>query len=349
MGRRRREASRLNRIIVVGGFFAGVITELIAQDGAVTVRPSRAELDVENGSSVRSYLREGDVIVDAAGPFQSRTTTLLEGAMELGAHVVDINESLAYARKVDTLRLQIEASGIAVLTACSAVSAVAAALLRRSGIARPVRVSALVAPASRETAHEATLRALLASVGAPIEVWREGRFRRAHGWRESRQFPLPGRRAYLVESALALDLPRLHPSLRAVDTWTDTSTPGANAMLSVAARAPIARRLARRGVSLGALLARTLGTRVGGFGLEIEDDARRIARVWLAGPRGSYRIAAAPAALAAHDLAQGTFPQRGVVPPDRHVDDARLLARLAELGIELHIDRVATGAPRNAR
>jgi hypothetical protein len=267
--------------------------------------------------------------------------------MELGADVIDINESLPYARKVEALRQRIGESGIAVLSACSAVSAVAAALVRHTRIERPARISALVAPASRETAHEATLRALLASVGAPIEVWRGGRFARAIGWRESRRFALPGRRGYLVESALALHLPALWPSLRDVDTWTDTSTPGANAILSLIALAPAIRRLAGAAVPLGRALARTLGTPRGGFGLEIESGAGEARGFWLSAERGSYRIAAAPAALAARTLAAERATERGLVPADRQLDEEELLAYLEGLGIAIaRTPRVRSDAPQ---
>jgi hypothetical protein len=298
--------------------------------------PSRAELDVEDAGSLRATLRAGDVVVDAAGPFQTRTTTLLQAAMDLGADVIDLNESLAFARRVAELAERVAASGIVVLSSCSAVSTVAAALVRVSNVARPSRVSVLVAPAARETAHAGTVRALLASVGAAIEVWRAGRFARVVGWRESRRFAVPPRRAYLVESALALHLPRLWPSLREVDCWTDTSTPGANALLALVARLPVLRRLALRSIPLGLLLARVLGRRDGAFAVEVEGEDRPLTRLALSAPRGSYRIAAAPAVLAAMSLLEGRGLRRGLLPADRHVPPEELLAYVSSLGIELH-------------
>jgi hypothetical protein len=229
----------------------------------------------------------------------------------------------------------VRASGISVRASCSAVSTVAAALVRRSGIGRPVRVSALVAPASRETAHAGTLRALLASVGTPVEVWRDGRFIAAIGWRAARTFAPPERRAYLVASALPLTLPQVWPSLRVVDCWTDTGTPLANGLLALAARARVLHAIAERALPLGAALARILGTRRGAFAVEVEDGSGRIARLALTAERRSYLIAAAPAALAAHALAEGRSSERGIVPVDRHVDAEELFAYLASLGIAL--------------
>lgn len=337
MAARHGEAPRLRRIVLAGGsgFFGRTVAALLRAEGIEPTIPERSALDVEEPRSLRSVLRPGDVVIDAAGPFQARTTTLVEVALALGVDVIDLNESLGYAKRIAALAPRAAASESAVLSSCSAVSTVAAALVRLSGIERPPRVSALVAPASRETAHPGTLRALLASVGAPIEVWRDRRFARAVGWRESRRFALPSRRAYLVESVLSLDLPRLWPSLEVVDCWTDTSTLGANALLSLVSVVPALRRLALRALPLGALLARLLGTYRGAFALEVAGEAGSVVRLALTAARGSYRIAAAPAVLAARALSEGRSGQRGVVPPDRHVELGELLAYLGRLGIQL--------------
>ena len=331
----------MRRVVIAGGagFFGQRVVELLRAVGvpSITAGRSSAELglDVEDRASLRAALRAGDVVVDAAGPFQSRTAALVEVACEVGADIIDLNESLVHARRVDALADRVRESGISVRSTCSAVSTVAAALVRRSGTLRPVRVSALVAPASRETAHVGTLRALLASVGAPIEVWRDGRFAPAVGWRASRAFALPRRPAYLVASALPLTLPRVWPSLRVVDCWTDTSTPLANGVLALAARARVLRAIAERALPIGVALARLLGTRRGAFAVEVEDERGRVARLALTAARRSYLIAAVPAALAARALAEGRSSERGIVPVDRHVDPDELLAYLASLGIAL--------------
>jgi hypothetical protein len=330
----------VRRIVIAGGtgFFGQRVAGLLREMGVRPViagRDGEVIMDVEDRVSLGAVLRADDVVVDAAGPFQARTAALIEVACEIGADVIDLNESLVHARRVDALADRVRESGIGVRSTCSAVSTVAAALVRRSAIDRPVRVSALVAPASRETAHAGTLRALLASVGTPIEVWRDGRFAPAIGWRSSRTFALPPRCAYLVASALPLTLPAVWPSLRAVDCWTDTSTPLANDVLALVARARPLRAIAGRALPVGAALARIFGTRRGAFAIEVEDEGGRVARLALTAERRSYLIAAAPAALAARALAEGRSTERGIVPVDRHVDPEELLVYLGSLGIAL--------------
>lgn len=330
----------MRRVVIAGGagFFGQRVAELLRAAGirpVIAGRTGEVVLDVEDRTSLRAALQAGDVVVDAAGPFQSRTAALVEVACDVGADVIDLDESLVHARRVRALAPRVRESGISVRSTCSAVSTVAAALGRRSGIARPVRVSALVAPASRETAHAGTLRALLASVGAPVEVWRDGGFASATGWRASRAFALPRRRAYLVASALPLTLPEVWSSLRVVDCWTDTSTPLANGILALVARGRILRRVAELALPLGATLARSVGTRRGAFAVEVEDEGGRVVRLALTAERRSYLIAAAPAALAARALAEGRPTERGIVPVDRHVDPDELIAYLGSLGIAL--------------
>jgi short subunit dehydrogenase-like uncharacterized protein len=329
----------VRRIVVAGGagFFGSLIVRLLREQGMGPVVPGigTAPMDVEDPASIRRTLRRSDVLVDATGPFQRRTATLIEAAAELGVDVIDINESAAYARVVHSLEPRISAAGIAVLTSCSAVSTAAAALVRTSGVVAPVRVSALVAPASRETARRGTVHALLASVGEPVEVWRNGRAVRETGWVATRRFRMPAREAHLVESALSVTLPPVWPSLREVDCWTDTGIAVANALLSLAARSAPLRRLARRLWRAGVLLARVAGPRRGAFAIEVEDASGRSARLALTAPRRSYLTAVAPPVLAARALAEGRFTERGLVPPDRHVPSDELFACLDRLGVQL--------------
>lgn len=298
-------------------------------------RTGEVRLDVEDPRSLRSVLRAGDVVVDAAGPYQSRTTTLVEAALEIGVNVIDLNEGIEYAKAVAALDGRARDRDVAVLSSCSAVSSVAAILVQVSGVERPARVSALVAPASRETANPGTVRALLRSIGRPVEVRRSGAPHVATGWRETRRFELPRRRGHLVGSALPVTLPEIWPSLRDVDCWTDTGTPGANAVLAVASLSGRLRAEAEALMPLGQLAARLLGATRGAFAVEIAGEGGRIERLALTSARRSYLIAAAPAALAARALAEGRSSERGVVRADRHVSADELLAYLGGLGIEL--------------
>ncbi len=333
----------LRRVLVLGasGFFGALaarhLRDAEVQPVTAARRPGAGLLvDAEDPVSLRRTLQAGDVVVDAVGPFQLRTSALVEAAVEIGCDVVDLSDSLGYARRVFALQQRIEAADIRVLTACSAVSAVTATLVRLSGIGSPARVGTILNVAARRTANRATVLSLLASIGRPIEVWRGGRLTSVIGWRESRQFRLPGGSiisGYLTESADALTLPKAWPALRDVDFWVEPQMSWLTVGLSTAAHAPVLVDLLGRFLPAALTLGRTLGSSTGGFAVEVEDVRGQRATCALLGGQQSHVIAIAPAVLAASALARGPFEPSGLVGADQHVQPEALLAYLRRFDV----------------
>lgn len=306
-------------VIGAGGFFGRQTVRALATVGIRAVSAARRDgVDAEDRASLRAFLRRGDVVVDTAGPFHTRTTALLDVALEVGADLIDVSDSAAYASGIAAERTRIEASQSAVLTGCSAISAVVATLVVASGIRDPRSVDAWLAPASRETAHVATARALIASI-------RPGP-RLACGFA-----PLSG---FAVDSALRVQLPAIWPSLERAAFWVDPHTPGFGPLLALAARSRALRTTLWLLAPIGVRVTRLLGARSGIVAVRIE-GAEGEARWVLRSPRGSYRLAIAPAVLAARDLASGTRELRGLVPADRMVEPDALLAFVEQLVISV--------------
>jgi hypothetical protein len=270
-------------------------------------------VDVEDRGSLSHVLQANDVIVDTAGPFQTRTTALLEAAIERRCDVVDLSDARAYAVGALALHDRAVASGVRILTSCSAIATVAASAIRAMGFASPVACDLFLAPASAETGNPATVRAFLTSVD----------------WSRSRGFPGGGRRGHRVESAAGVLLRRPWPSLEQVEFWVDPNAPLAATTLPLATRLGLGRVL-----ELAApLSARLLGRRDGLFAV-LAREGDRAAVTTLSAPRGSYLIAAEPAVLAAESLALGAAtPPPGVVPADAHVEPELLFTRLRALGV----------------
>lgn len=336
----------MTRVIVVGarGYFGRVI---IAQLGLLEIEASSASrrpgellrLDVEDRSSIRGSVQRGDLVIDAAGPYHARSTKLIEGAIEIGFDLIDINDNLEYAERVLRLDPQIKQAGVRVLSSASSVSAVAAAMVRHSAIREPIRIAAFLAPAARHTANSATAHSLLRTVGRPTRIWRQGGFQISRGWTETASVPLPmppgkfcGR---IFESADALYLPLIWPSLRDVSIFVDTNVAGGNQLLNILAKFPVLRRLAESRLAWGAWIARHFGSLSGGIAYEIEGSDGTIARFALVSARHSFITAVAPAVLAARSIAAGSFTRKGLVPVDQHVATSDLFAFLSRVGIEL--------------
>jgi hypothetical protein len=329
----------VKRVIVLGGLglFGRTAAEQLRNLGIKVQTASRGggadlKVDANDAASLRAVMRAGDIVVDAAGPFQARSTALIEAAIEVGFDVVDVNDNLAYAERLLGLAPRIERAGIRVLSGASTVSAVSATVMRQSGIVDPLRFTAILAPATRYTANAGAARSLVESVSRPVRVWRDGRMQTARGWSEPRRFAMPapvgpvcGR---LFESADALHLPQIWPTLRYVSMHVDTNTFGLNTALRVIGAVPGLRGLLARQMGLGTAIARRFGARTGGVGYEIEAAGGTIARYAIVARGNGYLTAVAPAVLAARAIAAERFEHRGLVPADRQVQPAELLAFL---------------------
>jgi predicted dinucleotide-binding enzyme len=309
----------LRRVVVIGaGFFGRVLARRLADVGLQAIVASRTRgdirVDVEDRGSLRRALEANDVVVDTAGPFQTRSTALVETAIERGCDVVDLSDARAYAEAVLALHDRAAANGVRILTSCSAIATVAASAIRANGGPSPDACDIFLAPASAETGNPATVRAFLASVD----------------WSRSRDFPGGGRRGHRVESAAAVLLPRSWPSLRRVEFWVDPNAPFAATSLALASRLGLTRLLE----VVAPLSARVLGRRDGMFAVAVSGNGGDQITT-LSAPRGSYLVAAEPAVFAAESLARGADLSPGVVPADAQVDPAALFARLRSLGVDV--------------
>lgn len=333
------------RVVVLGGtgFFGRSAAARLTALGLRPVIASRRRaaairVDADSRASLKAALKAFDIVLDAAGPFQTRGTALIETAIETGFDVVDLSDSLRYAEKVSDLKLRIDAAGIRVLTSCSSVSALSALAIRLSGADDPARLSVFLSPATRFTANAGTSRSMLHSLGVPIRVRRDGRLEERRGWSETRTFALPrgGRaRAYLCESADALLLPMTWPALWRVDFYVCSGVPILNGVLALAARSPAVRRMIAATLPVGLVLSRLFGSRSGCLVFEVERHDRTLWSVTLAAPRGGHLVAVAPAVLAARAIAQGRFVPQGLVPPDRQVEPGEILDYLQALGVDV--------------
>lgn len=327
------------RIVVAGGtgFFGGAVVDALRNDGREPVIASRrgpVRLDVEEAASIRATLQEGDVVVDCAGPFQSRSGTLARLADEVGFDVVDISDSLSYCERV----LAVAPRRARLLTACSTVSAVTAALVGATGIRAPERVVALLVPEASASSRPGAARSMLGSLGRPIRALREGRLAAERGWAPSQPLDagplgrIVGRR---METADAVTLPRAFPSLREADLFVAVRPRWIGVGLGVAAACHLGGLLAWRPcLAVGLALARWSAPRGSAFVVRVEGEGpSRCAGLFA--DEGGHRVAALPAALAAEALSDGRIADTGAIPADRQVDRDLLLRRLADHGIRL--------------
>jgi len=336
----------MTRVIVLGGtgFFGGAAAAALRDAGVpVTIAARRSgdlRVDAHDPESLRRALRPGDVVLDAAGPFQARNTALVEAAIDIGFDVVDLADSSAYVRRVVQLGDRAAAAKVRLLPACSTASAVSHAMIAWSGITDPVRLTAFLVPTPRHTAVAATAASLLSTVGGPVAVLRDGALRTERGFGSSRRWlggtPLGRRRGWLFDTPDGVLLPRSHPTLTTAEAFVDPNVPGAAAALALAARALPLLAAMRRAMPAALPLVRRLGGAHGGFGCEVEGARGGLVRLVIAAGRDAYRLAVIPAVLAVRALAAGRVAHTGVLAPHQQVDADELLRELRRYGFELH-------------
>jgi hypothetical protein len=306
----------MKRVIVLGGagFFGGLIAQRLAGAGLQPVIASRSRgelrIDADNPEDLRKNLKQRDLVIDAAGPFQNRTLALIEAARTIGFDVIDLSDSPEYTSMIYEHEAPIRAAGIRVLTACSALSAVSAAVVQWSGIERPQKLSAYLVPASRYTANAGTIGSFLHSI--------EGARRIFH-------FPEPlgNRTGITVKSVDAVTLPPIFPTLHA-EFVVDA---GANELL----RSRTVRAMIERFQTTALKIVRRIGNKNGVLAFEVTSTLQRKQQVFM-GER-SYMLAALPAIQAALSIAGGRFPHRGLVPPTQHLDPAAFFEAVRAEGI----------------
>jgi len=334
----------VKRIIVIGGrgFFGAAVTEALRREGQRVLVASRQSatdlrLDPEDTRSIHEVLRLGDIVIDAAGPFQRRSTMLVETCLAIGCDLIDLADSLDFVAKVDELGKRASGSRVRVLTACSSVSAVSAALIRLADVEAPVRVSAFLAPATRSTSTPATTSSFLSAIGRDVRFLRDGALIRQPAFSETRAFgfppPVGNVRAWLAESADVITLPRAWPTLRHVDFWVDTRRALLNQLFGAAARMPRLLSVVRELEHVGRPLAKLVGARSGGFAVDVEDARGRHMVAGFVHAAHSHIVAVAPAVLAARHLVAGTFEATGFVSADRCVNPFELREWLQKSGI----------------
>lgn len=314
----------MKRIVVLGGsgFFGSLIVQKLRAAGLEPIVASRTStehrIDADNPEDLRAGLRQRDLVVDAAGPFQARTHALLDAAARIGFDVVDLNDSEAYARMVQERAMPIAAAGIRVLTSCSLFSTVSAAVLGLSSIAQPRRLTAYFRPAAALRSNRGLVASLLAAL--------TGRSRRV-------RFPQPlgPRSGLLTKSADAVTLPPLFPTLREAELVVDSGIPGGNLAVLQSARRPFLRRLASRFQSAATAVAQHLGAKQGVLAYEIVATGGQ-KHQFFTGER-VHLAAVLPAVMAVEAIVSRKFPHRGLIPPTQHVDGGALFDAMWTEGI----------------
>ena len=275
-------------------------------------------IDANNADDLKANLRQRDLVVDAAGPFQKRNAALIDAAARMGFDVIDLNDCVSYATMVQERSAPIASAGIRVLTSCGAFSTVGAAVLGLSSITQPRRLTAYFRPPAHLSANKGLFTSLMSSLN--------GRKRKVH-----LPDPLGTRSGLLAKCADAVTLPPTFASLRDVELVVDSGIPGGNVLMQHSIAQPGVRELASRFSSFARKAAAKITPRNGVLAYEIVATGGQ-KHQFFSGENVDV-AAVLPAVMAAQAIVAGKFAHRGVVPPPQHVNAEVLFDAMFAEGI----------------
>ena len=184
--------------------------------------------DVSRPETVRALVEAGDVLVSTVGPFQRFGDAALEAAVEAGAHYIDSTGEPPFIRRVfEEWGPRAERAGCGLLTAFGydyvPGNLVGALALEEAGEAA-TKVSVgyfMTGGASRDAMSGGTGASLAGVVFERGFAYRDGRIGAERPARRVRSFEAGGKERVAVSLGASehFALPRVHPSLRDVDTY----------------------------------------------------------------------------------------------------------------------------------
>ena len=338
------------KVVVLGGYgnFGARICTALARDPAIALVVAardlvRAQAFAAPLGAVAAALDTGDarlvdrlreigaeLVIHTAGPFQGQDYAVARAAAAAGCHYIDLADGRRFVCDfAATLDAPFRQAGRCAITGASTVPALSSAVVDklRPRFGRLDAIDFCIAPAQRAPRGEATIAGVLSYCGAPVRVWKGGRWQTLRGWAD----PRPVRFARLATRRGALcDIPDLelfparYPEVSEVmfrAALEVGATQQAFAVLAGLRRLglPLQGRSLPRMLHQAGRLFDGLGTPDGGMVVRLRgEDAqgRALQLAWhiTAPDHHGPEIPCMAAILLAHRLAGGDAPQPGARP-----------------------------------
>lgn len=198
----------MKRILVIGGyggFGARLSRRLVAAGHHVLVAGRSAEraaafcagladaepvvADRARGIGLVMARLRPDLVVDAAGPFQSGGHIVPEACVAMRIPYLDLADARDFVTGIGALDAAARQAGVPVIAGASSVPALSGAVARHlaAGLARVDQVEVAISASNRSSAGVSVAKAILSYVGRPIRLWRGRRWARGFGWQEMRR------------------------------------------------------------------------------------------------------------------------------------------------------------------
>ncbi len=175
----------LNTLILGGyGNFGARICRALAAECGHGARAAR--IDAASPQLAAELRAQGvDLVLHTAGPFQQQGYAVARAAAAAGAHYIDLADGRRFVCDFPAaLDEAFRAAGRLAISGASTVPALSAAVVDAftAGWQSLASIDICIAPAQRAPRGLATMAAVLGYCGAPVQVWKDGRWTTAHGW-----------------------------------------------------------------------------------------------------------------------------------------------------------------------
>lgn len=268
------------------------------------------------------------LVIHAAGPFQSQDYRVAEACLDCGSNYVDLAEGRDFVSGIGRLDGRAKAAGCLLASGASTVPALSSAVVDRllSRFATLDVIEHAISPGNRAPRGDATVAAILGYCGRPVSLWRDGRWQQGHGWMSTRRQVFPfGRRWTGLCDVPDLELfPRRYPGVRTVVFRAGLELKRLHFGTLAAAwlvRLGLIRNLAHHATRLRRISEWFLdtGSDVGGMlvaldGTDEQGQALRLRWSLSAAAGDGPQIPATPAVVLARKFADGSLLARGAMP-----------------------------------
>jgi NAD(P)-dependent dehydrogenase (short-subunit alcohol dehydrogenase family) len=132
-----------------------------------------------------------DLVIDAAGPFQSGGHVVPEACIAMRIPYLDLADARDFVMGIGALDLAARAAGVPAIAGASSMSALSGAVTRglADGMEEVRSVEMAISASNRASAGVSVAAAILSYIGRPVRLWRGGRWTIGHGWQEMRREP----------------------------------------------------------------------------------------------------------------------------------------------------------------
>ena len=152
-----------------------------------------------------------DLLIDAAGPFQSSTYQVPLACARASVPYLDLADARAFVTGIASLDDVARAAGVAIVAGASSVPALSGAVARHlaEGLDAVRAVEISISASNRATSGRSVAAAILSYVGRPIRLWHGRRWMQGWGWQDLRRetFAIEGQPALTGRWLALADVP----------------------------------------------------------------------------------------------------------------------------------------------